>query len=135
MVDSSIIVKWINTVDEENLMLADNVLKDALEGKIQLLTPELAKYEIGNVLLHSKKLSPGETQIPFHTLFVSPIQFISQSEELAGETYQIAFNLGLTYYDASFLSLARQYNAVLITENIKHQGKSKEVRVISLKDY
>ena len=37
--------------------------------------------------------------------------------------------------DASFMSLAKQYNAILVTENSKHQGKSKDIRVKSLQEY
>lgn len=133
--DSSVIVKWINTNDEKNLLAADRILKDARDHKIQLLAPELAKYEVGNTLLYSKRISPGEAQIPFHVLFVSPIQFVPQSEKLAKETFELASSLGITYYDASFLSLAKQYNAVLVTENIKHQGKKSDVKVVALKDY
>lgn len=135
VVDSSVIVKWFNTKDEENLIDADKLLADALKGDIELLAPELAKYEVGNVLLFSKKLLPKETIIPFHAFFASPIQFIPQSEELAKETYEIAFNLGITYYDASFLSVAKQYNATLVTDNTKHQGKASDIKVVSLKDY
>lgn len=135
VVDSSVIVKWLNATNEQDLEKSDQLLADALEGKIKLLAPELAKYEVGNVFLFSKKLSPQDLEIPLHTLFVSPIQFISESEELAKETYILAFNLGITYYDASFLSLAKQYNATLVTDNIKHQGKASDIKVISLKDY
>lgn len=135
VVDSSVIVKWLNTTDEKNLIKADKILSDALKNKIELFAPELAKYELGNVLLFSKKLTPEETEIPFHALFVSPIQFIPQSEELAKETFKIADSAGITYYDASFLSLAEQVGALLVTDNIKHQGKSIRVRVIPLQDY
>src|SRR3989344_2177020 len=93
VVDSSVIVKWLNITDENDLVKADKILSDALKNKIELLAPELAKYEVGNVLLFSKKLSPKETEIPFHALFVSPIQFVSQSEELAKETFKIADDL------------------------------------------
>ena len=133
--DSSVIVKWLNQLDEENLEAADKILADASQGKIELLIPELAKYEVGNVLLLRKKIPLGAIGLLFHTLFVSPIQFISQSEELASETYVLASNLGITYYDASFVALAKQYNALLVTENIKHQGKKSDIKVISLRDY
>lgn len=135
VVDSSVIVKWLNVTDEKDLEKSDKLLTDALEGKVELLAPELSKYEVGNVLLLGKKLSPQDLKIPLHTLFVSPIQFISESEELAKETYILAFGLGITYYDASFLSLAKAYNATLVTDNIKHQGKASGIKAISLKDY
>ncbi len=51
------------------------------------------------------------------------------------ETYKIAQETNITYYDASFMSLAKQLNATLVTDNIKHQGKATDIKVISLKDY
>lgn len=135
VVDSSIIVKWLNSVDELNLKEADNLLSDALDGKIALIAPELAKYEVGNVLLLKKKLSGEEFEIPLRTLFTVPVKFIPQSELLARETFSVAHQTGVTYYDASFMSLAKLYNATLVTENPKHQGKSKKVKTSSLRDY
>lgn len=135
VVDSSVITKWLNSVDELNLEEADKLLSDALEGKIELITPELAKYEVGNVLLLKKKLSAKEFEIPLRILFTSPIKFIPQSELLAREAFNIAQQSGVTYYDASFMSLAKLYNATLITENPKHQGRSKQIKISTLKDY
>jgi predicted nucleic acid-binding protein len=135
VVDSSVIVKWLNSIDEENLAQSDKVLADALEKKVEILAPELAKYEVGNTLLLRKKLSSKKVEIPLHTLFAFPIQFIAESEDLARETFSLAESLRITYYDASFLSLAKKYNATLVTDNIKHQGKSTKVKVKSLQDY
>lgn len=135
VVDSSVIVKWINTTDEENLDQANKILADALQDKVKLLTTELAKYEVGNVLLLRKKVSLKNSEIPLHTLFNLPVQFIPESEKSAKETYYLASNLGITCYDASFLAVAKQYDAALVTENVKRQGKTSEVKVIALKDY
>lgn len=41
----------------------------------------------------------------------------------------------ITYYDASFIALAKLENAQLVTDNPKHQGKTTEVKVIALQDY
>ena len=135
VVDSSVMVKWLNFTDEKNLEQADKILADALGGKVKLIAPELSKYEVGNVLLLKKKLSSKTVNIPIQTLYASPIQFVQESEDLARETFYLAQDLKITYYDASFLSLAKKYNATLITENIKHQGKVSEVKVIPLAKY
>lgn len=135
VVDSSVIVKWLNDVDEINLDQANKLLADGLKGSIDLLAPELAKYEIGNVLLLKKKLSSEEIKTPLRTLYALPIQFITESEDLSKITYDMAFEYGVTYYDASFMSIAKQYGATLITENIKHQGKSTDISVKSLSEY
>ena len=135
VVDSSVIVKWLNITDEKNLEQADKVLADALEGKVKLIAPELSKYEVGNVLLLKKKISSKTVKIPIQTLYASPIQFVQESEDLARETFYLAEALKITYYDASFLSLTKQYGATLVTENIKHQGKASGIKVIPLSRY
>lgn len=135
IVDSSVIVKWLNTTDEQYVEEANNLLNDALNRKVELLAPELAKYEVGNVLLKGKQLTSQEAYISLATVHALPISFIPDSEELAKETYAQAYTNNITYYDASFLALAKHHNGNLITENIKHQGKSTTVKVIPLKDY
>jgi predicted nucleic acid-binding protein len=135
IIDTSILVKWLNQTNEKDIEKADQLMESALDGKVQLFAPELAKYELGNVLLKGKQLTPNEEYISLSTAYSLPINFVSESEELAKDTYSIAFDFDVTYYDASFLSLAKQLNAILVTENIKHQGKAKNIVVKSLKDF
>lgn len=135
VVDTSVIIKWLSSDKEENLDIANKLLDGALDEKIELLAPELTKYEVGNVLLFGKKLSFEQASIVLEQFYTLPLTFITESEELAKVTYQLAFNNGITYYDASFMSIAKQYEATLVTENIKHQGKSTDISVKSLSEY
>lgn len=135
VIDTSVIIKWLNKVNEDNIEEADQVMNSTLKGKIELFAPELARYEIGNVLLKGKQLSLDQAYISLATVYSLPINFITESEELARETYSLASELNITYYDASFMSLAKYYDAILLTENVKHQGKSTQLKVKSLKDY
>lgn len=139
VVDSSLVVKWLNPTNEERVDKADLVLKDAQEDKLILFAPELAKYEIGNTLLVHKKLSKEEAKVTLFNLFTLPIQFVPETEELANATYEIAIEEReegqITYYDASFVALAKQEDAILVTDNPKHQAIIKEVKVVPLKDY
>jgi len=134
VVDSSVTVKWLNQIDEGLLVQADKLLSDAQAGSVNLLTPELSKYEIGNALLN-KKLDLPMAYESLGTVYQLPVTFIPESEELAKQTYKVALQDKITYYDASFIALAQQENATLVTENIKHQGKSQGVKVTSLQDY
>lgn len=135
VVDTSIVVKWLNTERENDIELANRLLEDALNGKIELVAPELVKYEVANVLLFSKKLSPNEADIVLAQFYTLPIHFAPDFEELSVDSFDLAHSLGITYYDAAFLAVAKYYDAILITENIKHQGKATDIEVISLKDY
>ena len=135
VIDSSIIIKWLSVDKEKYLEEADKILKDAQNGKIILISPELAKYEVGNVLLFGKKLSSEQAKIVLSKFYSLPLSFIIESEELAKKTFSLAENLKITYYDASFLSLAKKRSAILVTDNIKHQGKVSEIKVIPLSKY
>ncbi len=133
--DTSVFIKWLNQSNEQDLENADKILQDVKTGQAEIVVPELVKYEIGNVLLKGKKLTPDQAYISLGTAYSLPVTFISESEEQAKETYALAHKLNMTYYDASFLSLARQYGATLVTDNLKDQGKASGVKVVSLKDY
>lgn len=134
VVDSSVIVKWINQINEKLLDQADELLADAQSGTITLLAPELSKYEIGNALLN-KRLDLSLAYQSLATVYQLPITFVPETIELSKQTYQIAQQGGITYYDASFMSLAKQNNATLVTDNVKHQGKDSDTKVVALKDY
>lgn len=135
VVDTSIIIKWLSQDNEQDLDIADKILENAQSESVTLLAPELAKYEVGNVLLFSKHLTPDQSIIALNQFYNLPVKFIGESKDSAQETFALAYNLGITYYDASFISLAKQYNATLVTDNIKHQGKDPNIKVVALRDY
>lgn len=135
IIDSSVILKWLYKENEKYLEQAESVLKDIIEGKIQSLAPDLAKYEVFNVLLKSKKLPYLEAKEAINFILDTPIGFRTLGRELAYDTYQFGLDAGITYYDASFIALAKQEKATLVTDNPKHQAKIKEVKVVALKDY
>lgn len=134
IIDTSVSVKLLNDRQEQYVKQANQVLLDAQKGKISLLTPELSRYEIGNAIL-KKKLEMPFAQDALGTAYDLPVQFVKETYELACQTYEIAIESNITYYDASFIALAKQENAILVTDNIKHQGKTSEVKVVPLAKY
>ncbi|OGK13745.1 hypothetical protein A3A93_05390 [Candidatus Roizmanbacteria bacterium RIFCSPLOWO2_01_FULL_38_12] len=135
VVDSSVAVKWINSLDEDYLDKADKLIKDVQNSNIDLIMPELAKYEIGNALLN-KQLSLEQLQTTLEDFYTLPISYFSEDKELSLSTAELAQKYQITYYDASFIALAAKLKASLITDNPKHQKKSiKEIEVFLLKDY
>lgn len=134
VVDSSVIVKWLNQENETNLKQADKVLSDAQNGEIVLFAPELSRYEIGNALL-KKNLDLPQAQDTLGTAYRLSVNFVQETKKLAFATYRMAQSAQITYYDASFVALAKQTKATLVTDNPKHQAKVKNVKVIALEDY
>lgn len=135
VVDTSVIIKWLSQDNEQFIEQANNILKDVQNGTSSLIAPELAKYEVGNVLIFGKHLSQAQSSIVLTQFYKLPIAYIEDSEVLSKETVKIATDNGITYYDASFMALAKQNDFPLVTDNLKHPGKAKGIRVIELKDY
>lgn len=135
VIDTSVFIKWLNQDNEKDIDKADQILQEVRAGKTELIVPELIKYEIGNVLLKGKQLMPEQAYISLGTAYSLPMTFVTESEQQAKDTYSLAYDLGISYYDASFISLAKQYNATLVTDNMKHQGKDASIKVVALKDY
>ncbi len=134
VIDTSVTIKLLNSHEEKYISQANKILLDAQKGEISLFTPELSRYEIGNAIL-KKKLDMPFAQDTLETAYDLPIQFVKETYKLACRTYQIATESNMTYYDASFIALAREENAVLVTDNIKHQAKTSDIQVIPLSKY
>src|SRR3989338_4291617 len=107
VVDSSVIVKWLNQENELFLKEADQLLDDRRRGKIILHTLELAKYEVGNAINY-KGMDETATLSALILFYSLPIVFHQIEEELALDTGELAKKMSITYYDASFLALAKQ---------------------------
>lgn len=134
VVDSSVAVKWINSQNETLLSRADKLLSDFEFGKVELFAPELLKYEVGNAILN-KKMDLPAIKASLATLYSIPIKFIPLSEDMGLEALAIAAENKVTYYDAVFVSLAKELAAVLVTDNPKHQKTSRGVKTIPLRNY
>lgn len=55
IVDTSVIIKWLSQNNENFLEQANLILHHVQEGKVDIFSPELVKYEVGNVLLKQAK--------------------------------------------------------------------------------
>lgn len=133
--DTSVIIKWLSAKDEKHLKQADQLLNDVQEEQVELYAPELSKYEVGNALLKGKGLAFADAKVSLATLYSLPIQFVPETRELAEQAYKLGQKHEITYYDATFLSLAQSIKATLVTDNVKHQGKTTTIKVVPLADY
>lgn len=133
VVDSSVVVKWLNQTDEKYLNQADKLFK-RVSTTIEITAPEQAKFEIGNALLY-KHLSLPEYLEAIDLLYSFPLTFFPWNISLAKRTAELAVINKITYYDASFMCLAEYLHATLVTDNPKHQKNDKGIRIIALKDY
>lgn len=130
VLDTSVIIKWFTK--EIKSSVAKAYLEDFRKGKYQIILPELIKYELGNAILKGKKFSFYKAQKVFSTFYSFPLIFMKENESQSLLTYKIAQKLNITYYDASFLALAKLQKATLITANPKHQKKTAGIKIQTL---
>ncbi len=95
-----------------------------LENNGQIYVPQLFWYEIYNVLLTKlRKNKPGQLGITkadaldiFYDLQKLPVYTEPQADgEIRSRVFDLAEEYDLSYYDASYLELARRYNLPLKT--------------------
>ena len=111
---------------------ASAIFRAIKENKTDLLTGngtvELARYELGNIIWKNyflqAKISIEEskmiTKAVKHTLRVMEVLQIVDKEEQILET---ATELKITFYDASYVYLAKEKDLQLITEDLRLKKK------------
>lgn len=135
VVDTSVIIKWLNYVNEKRLKQAHRLLDHLEDGVLDIVVPDLIKYEVGNALLKGKQLQLVEAQDALDAFDQLPLRIISLESNQLIDVYELGYRSNITFYDASFLYLAQLYRTSLVTDNPKHQKKVKGVRVIPLDSY
>ena len=132
--DTSITVKWFD-LKETNAEMAIRILRLLQNKEINIHQPQLAKYELGNVLIKGKNFELSKTLKALNFYHSLSINFIPENIESSQNTAQTAYKLNITYYDASFITVAKKYSATLITENPKHQKQIYGVKIKTLKQF
>ena len=109
-------------------------MKDAQGGKIILVAPFLARYEMGNVI-RFRDMTPTEKAVNWDNFCLLPIRYMDTTITDGRKALIIAETAGITFYDAVFMALAGRLNATLVTANPKHQKRFPGVTVVELKEY
>ena len=130
ILDTSVVVKWFS--QEEGTDEAEGWLKLLEKQEAEIYLPALVKYELANALLKGKKLSYKKAEIALKIFYSLPLIFVEENLELAELSYKFAEKLGISYYDACFLALAKTQKAILVTANPRHHQKIAGLEVISL---
>jgi predicted nucleic acid-binding protein len=114
------------------------------ENKIETLadnyTLELARYELGNIIWKdcalqakvSEQESKKLTQVVKRTLNLMNLLEIAGSEE---EILDTAIQLKITFYDASYVQLAKEKDLHLITEDLRLIKKTTPTTKTTTLDY
>ncbi len=132
VIDSSVLLKWFQP-DEADVAQA-LALRDAyLDERLELIFPDLAAYEVGNVLRH--RVSEPVALQSMEILFDLRIPIHRLNQAMLQQAVKAAFHHKISVYDAVFLATAESLHWQLVTADVKfHRAIHRLPRVSLLSD-
>lgn len=95
---------------------------------------DLTKYEIGNSVWKFSYLQKKITKKEACTLFDTALCVLDTMNVLTIngieiDTQELSIHVGLSFYDISYITVAKKYNLELITDDKKLQKKARECKI------
>ncbi|KKU91022.1 MAG: hypothetical protein UY21_C0013G0005 [Microgenomates group bacterium GW2011_GWA1_48_10] len=134
VVDSSVVIKWLREEGEESVEEARRYLRELKNGRVQVSVPSVLYNEIVNVAVWDKHSLEITWRAGLTALFGLPLQVFPMDLLFCLEVYELARELGLSGFDASYLVLAKRLNVKLLTADRKLIEKGGEL-VVPLADF
>ena len=135
--DNSFIAAYLlNTLCDNEPVDCDQEIEQLLENNGQIYVPQLFWYEIGNTLLCKALRRPGKGKKQFtksdamdcmYDLGQLPIVTdLQPASEIRQRIFALAGEYKLSYYDASYLELARRHSIPLKTYDTALKAAAKK---------
>jgi predicted nucleic acid-binding protein len=115
VVDTSVLIKWFKARDEDLLKEAGALLREVETRPIEVHVPALLLYELGNVLLLKTRLGVAALDGAIARLETLPFTVAPPATPLLKRAARLGRELGLTFYDASFVALAVELDCPYVT--------------------
>jgi predicted nucleic acid-binding protein len=115
VIDTSVLIKWFKTRDEEYLREARQLLEEVDRHKVEVHVPALLLYEVGNILLLKTGLGHAALDEAVERLETLPFVVAPPAAPLLKQALRLGREFSLTFYDASFLALAVELDCPLVT--------------------
>ena len=130
VVDASVILKWVlgkeREPDHEKAM---KLLQMWTAGDIELLSPELWKYEVGNLL---ERVIPDLASEKMSLLLDLKIRDVGLSFSAISRCFSLMKQSKVTFYDAAYFATTYEVGGTLITADENFARKVKEPKKVSL---
>ncbi|OLS25476.1 MAG: Ribonuclease VapC3 [Candidatus Heimdallarchaeota archaeon LC_3] len=134
VLDASVILKWF--LQEDYSDLAEKLKDEFLIGTIDVLIPELAFYEITNVLRYKPNYSIQDLEESISALTKMQLNAIKWDEIIGKNSVNIAYQYGITIYDSSYIAISHQFNCEMVTCDEKLLKKIRnEEKIYHIKNF
>ncbi len=113
VVDSSFVLNFL--LQDERKDFTDSLFRQVEGGKIELISVSLLYYEVLNGMrsaVSRKRVTLGIATRLIKEFLVIPIE---TAEVDWNKCFQLAFESGLTIYDAAYLTLAKNYQVKILS--------------------
>lgn len=121
--DASVIAKLF--LDEEGSGIAIKLKDEHIDDKIELIAPTLLKYEIISAL-KSKRFSKDEIKEALEAIDDYGFSIILPNGVLFNRIAEIAVDINVSAYDASYMALAESMGCLFCTADGKLVTRAKE---------
>lgn len=113
VLDASVLLKWF--IEEPGSDAALDLKRRHLEEGLAIVIPDLALYEIPNVLRFKRGVPEGEVKAVMRAFWTLELEVVAPTEPLLDEAIDLSFATGLSLYDCAYVALAKELNATLVT--------------------
>lgn len=135
VVDASVIFKWLNQTNEEDIDQAIELLHQAKLENIYLFTSDLAVHEVMNALIRGKGVRGEMLKEAINRFWQLPLHVLVTDDMVTETAAIVAVEQGITFYDSVYLALAFGQAMPLVTANTKHHKKLPDTEVIALAEW
>jgi len=129
VVDANIVIKWFNL--EEYSEKAEELKNKHLRAELTLVSSPLMVFEVLNALRYNSEIGANEVREAFDDLLGIQIK-LHPVEQWFSEAVSIAYEYGITIYDASYIALANHLNCLLYTADSKLLERVKSTNIKSI---
>lgn len=119
VLDASVLLKWF--LEEPGSAAALELKRRYLEGEVAIALPDLALYEVPNVLRFKRHVPEAEVKAAVRALWELGLDIVAPKESLLEHAIHLSFTTGLSLYDCAYVALANELNAVLMTADNRLQ--------------
>ena len=131
IIDASVVVKWFNA--EEFSESAEYLKEKHMKAEITLVSPVMMVFEVLNALRYNPELGADDVKEALDDLLGIQIK-LYPVEEWLSEAILLAYDRGLTVYDASYIALAGHLGCLLYTADTKLLEKVKAANIRHIAD-
>lgn len=130
IIDSSVALKWF--YEEEDREKALLIYDDLARNAVSVVVPHLIIYEIGNIIRYKKPFSIQKIEQAEKILAELNLAFDNPNYQEWKEIIELCHKLDISFYDCSYVFLAKKYNIKLITADKKLYRKAKKSGLVKL---